>query len=203
MISSVAPETAARNPAVFLDRDGVINEAIVGADGVARGPASAADLRVCPDAPEALGRLRAAGFLLVVVTNQPDLGRGLVSKVAVDEIHAVLREALPLDAVYCCPHGGSSPCACRKPAPGMVLDAASDLGIDLGASWLIGDRWVDVAAGAAAGVRTVLLQLPHSWDPTSAGAAPPDLVPDHVGRTLAECVGLVLRGGRPSRAVTG
>ncbi len=130
-----------------------------------------------------------AGFLLVVVTNQPDIGRGRVTAEAVESIHAALREALPaIDAVYTCPHGGPEPCECRKPRPGMLLAAAADLGIDLAASWLIGDRWVDLAAAVAARVHPVLLEQPHSWAPTSAGDPPVGLRPEYAGSTLDACV---------------
>jgi D-glycero-D-manno-heptose 1,7-bisphosphate phosphatase len=181
--------SGAGRPAVFLDRDGVLNEASVGPDGVARGPVSVDQLRITPGAAEALARLRDAGFLLIVVTNQPDIGRGLVTAEAVAEIHRALRAALPmLDAVYTCPHGGAEPCECRKPRPGMVLAATADLGISLPDSWLIGDRWVDLAAAAAAGVRPVLLEHPHSWAPTSAGSPPVGLRPEYAGSTLDACV---------------
>jgi D-glycero-D-manno-heptose 1,7-bisphosphate phosphatase len=188
---------------VFLDRDGVLNEAVVGADGVARGPERVDQLRITPGADRALGALRAAGFVLVVVTNQPDIGRGLVSAGAVDAIHDALRAALPIDAIYCCPHGGREPCACRKPAPGMLLAAAADLGLDLGASWLVGDRWVDLAAAVAAGVTPVLLEHPHSWAPTSAGYPDELLEPTYAGPTLDACVGHILRASTDRGAVSG
>ena len=141
--------------AVFLDRDGVLNEAVV-REGKPFAPNRLADFHIYPAAAAALARLKAAGFLLIVVTNQPDVARGEVKKEAVDEIDATLRAALPLDDLFVCwDDNKDSPC--RKPNPGMVLDAAAKYGIDLSASFLVGDRWRDIDCGANAGVRTVLV----------------------------------------------
>jgi D-glycero-D-manno-heptose 1,7-bisphosphate phosphatase len=102
-----------------------------------------------------------------------------------------LRAQVPLDDILVCPHDGADRCPCRKPKPGLLLTAARRHGIDLSRSWLIGDRWVDVAAGRAAGVRTVLLERPYSWDPTSSDQPPDCLVPTEVTATLREAVALV------------
>lgn len=142
--------------AVFLDRDGVINAAVV-REGKPYPPASAAEVEILPDVPAALARLSAAGYLLVVVTNQPDVARGKQRREEVEAIHSRLRAALPLDAVYCCFHDDRDACSCRKPAPGMMLDAARDLGIELSRSFLVGDRWRDTDAGLAAGCRTAFI----------------------------------------------
>jgi D-glycero-D-manno-heptose 1,7-bisphosphate phosphatase len=139
--------------AVFLDRDGVINRAVV-RDGKPYPPDSLAALEILPGVAEALERLRAAGFLNVVVTNQPDVATGKQRREVVDAMHALLRERLALDAVKACFHSGAEGCACRKPRPGMLLEAARELGIELAASYMIGDRWRDVGAGQAAGCRT-------------------------------------------------
>ena len=142
--------------AVFLDRDGVINAAVV-RDGKPYPPASVDVMEILPGVAEALARLRAAGFLLVVVTNQPDVARGAQTREAVEAIHAELRAQLPLDAIYTCWHDDADACSCRKPAPGLLVTAATDLGIDLTASFMVGDRWKDVEAGLAAGCRTVFV----------------------------------------------
>jgi D-glycero-D-manno-heptose 1,7-bisphosphate phosphatase len=147
----------ARRPAVFLDRDGVLNEAVI-RDDKPYPPADAASLKVVPGAREALEALRAQGYLLVVVTNQPDVARGAQTQEAVDAIHQRLRAELPLDAVYSCCHDGDG-CNCRKPKPGLLLNAAAELDIDLARSFMIGDRWRDVDAGAGAGCRTVFLDF--------------------------------------------
>jgi D-glycero-D-manno-heptose 1,7-bisphosphate phosphatase len=152
---------ALNRAAVFLDRDGVLNRCYE-RDGVTHPPASVADLEILADVPDAVRRLAMAGFALVVVTNQPDVARGLQTREAVEEINERLRAELPLLDVRVCYHDSGDGCTCRKPKPGMLLDAAARWGIDLGRSFLVGDRWSDVAAGQAAGCRTVLLTTPHS-----------------------------------------
>jgi D-glycero-D-manno-heptose 1,7-bisphosphate phosphatase len=143
-----------RRRAVFLDRDGVLNRAIV-RDGEPYPPRSVTELEILLDVPEALAELRRAGFLLLVVTNQPDVARGTQSREAVEEINAALARALPLDAVLTCYDDGDSPR--RKPNPGLLLEAAEQYAIDLQRSYLIGDRWKDIEAGRRAGCRTVLI----------------------------------------------
>jgi D-glycero-D-manno-heptose 1,7-bisphosphate phosphatase len=148
-----------KNRAVFLDRDGVINRALV-RDGKPYPPRSLAELEILPGVVEACVRLKAAGFLLVVATNQPDVGRGTLTRETLDQLHAHLRTLLPLDRIEVCPHGGEKygqPCDCRKPRPGMLLRAAGELGIDLARSWMVGDRWRDVDCGHAAGCRTIFI----------------------------------------------
>ena len=170
--------------AVFLDRDGVINQAIV-RDGRPYPPPSVHELVINPDAPQAMARLHDAGFALIVVTNQPDLARGRQTRKNIDEIHAALKSALPLDAIYLCDHDDADRCACRKPNPGMLLDAARDFGLDLKQSFLIGDRWRDIDAGARAGCRTILIECGYT---DRAPAAPPDFTV----RTLSEAVDRIL-----------
>jgi len=144
------------SPAVFLDRDGVINAAVV-RGGVPYPPASAAELEILPGVAGALAELRRAGYALVVVTNQPDVARGTQTRAAVDAIHARLAAELPLDAIRACFHDDADRCACRKPAPGLLIDAARELDLDLAACVMVGDRWRDIEAGRAAGCRTVFI----------------------------------------------
>src|SRR6186997_375057 len=139
--------------AVFLDRDGVLNEAVV-REGKPYPPQSDTEVVMMANAPAALAALEALGFFLVVVTNQPDVARGTQTRAMVDAINNLLRERLPLDAFYVCDHDGDG-CHCRKPKPGMLLDAARDHGIDLASSYLIGDRYRDIEAGQAAGVASI------------------------------------------------
>jgi D-glycero-D-manno-heptose 1,7-bisphosphate phosphatase len=146
-----------RRPAVFLDRDGVLNEPII-VDGKPHPPASAADLVLVEGAVDACRRLRSAGLPLVVVTNQPDIARGVQSWAAVNAINAALRRRIELDALMVCPHDDADGCACRKPRPGMLLQAAEQLAIDLSRSVMVGDRWRDVEAGQRAGCTTVLVR---------------------------------------------
>ena len=146
--------------AVFLDRDGVLNAALE-RDGRPYPPASVAELVILPGVAGALADLKNAGFLLVVVTHQPDVARGTTTRAAVEAIHAALRAALPLDAISSCFHDDGDRCACRKPAPGLLLDAARARDVDLSRSFMVGDRWRDTEAGAAAGCRTVFVD--HGW----------------------------------------
>ena len=149
-------------PAVFLDRDGVLNEAVVDDAGVPHPPAALADVRLVADAEEACRRLREAGYLLVVVTNQPDVARGKATRVVVESINELVREHLGIDDVRVCFHDDADGCDCRKPEPGLPLAAGRDLAIDLAASVLVGDRGTDIEAGRRAGCKTVLLQTPYS-----------------------------------------
>jgi D-glycero-D-manno-heptose 1,7-bisphosphate phosphatase len=126
-------------------------------DGVPRPPGDLDELEVLPGVAEACNRLRTAGFELVVVTNQPDIARGTQSTAAVVRINDALLMTLPLDEVVVCPHDDADGCACRKPKPGMLVDAAQRRGIDLAASFMVGDRWRDVEAGRRAGCRVVFV----------------------------------------------
>jgi D-glycero-D-manno-heptose 1,7-bisphosphate phosphatase len=144
--------------AVFLDRDGVINRAIV-RDGFPYAPTSVGEFQIYPEVSAACAKLKAAGFLLIVATNQPDVGRGTMKQEVVESIHAEMRRQLPLDRVEVCYHPGysDSECDCRKPKPGLLLRAARELDIDLAQSWMVGDRWRDIDCGHAAGCKTVLI----------------------------------------------
>jgi D-glycero-D-manno-heptose 1,7-bisphosphate phosphatase len=141
--------------AVFLDRDGVINRAIV-RGGKPHPPQSLDELEVLPGVPEALMQLRNAGFLLVVITNQPDVARGAQTREAVETMNARLVSELAIDDVLTCYHDGDA-CDCRKPKPGAILDAARRHGIDLGRSFMIGDRWRDIEAGQRAGCQCLFV----------------------------------------------
>lgn len=142
--------------AVFLDRDGVINRAVV-RSGKPYPPANAAELEILPRVPEALGRIRDAGFVSIVVTNQPDVARGTTSKAEVEAINAALAANLVIDEFRVCYHDSGDNCECRKPKPGMLLQAAQKWRLDLAASYMVGDRWRDVEAGQRAGCKTVFV----------------------------------------------
>jgi D-glycero-D-manno-heptose 1,7-bisphosphate phosphatase len=142
--------------AVFLDRDGVINRAVV-REGKPYPPASVGELEILPGVSEALAQLKAAGFILIVVSNQPDVARGTTPQAIVEAINASLSRALPIDESVMCYHDSGDDCDCRKPRPGMLLDAASKWGVDLSASFMVGDRWRDVEAGQRAGCKTVFV----------------------------------------------
>ena len=142
--------------AVFRDRDGVINREIF-RTGQAQAPFTLADFEILPGVPDALDRLHRAGFLLVLVTNQPDVVRGFASREQVEALHAHLRQMLPLDDIRVCYHDDADGCACRKPGPGMLYAAAVQHDIALADSYLVGDRWRDVGAGRSAGCTTILV----------------------------------------------
>ena len=168
---------------MFLDRDGVINREIF-RTGQAQAPFAMADFEILPGVPEALAHLHRAGFVLVVVTNQPDVVRGFASRDQVEAIHAHLQEMLPLDDILVCYHDDADRCACRKPSPGMLYAAALTHDITLADSYLVGDRWRDVGAGRSAGCTTILV---HSERDESTTIEP------HVrGRDLSEAASWIL-----------
>jgi D-glycero-D-manno-heptose 1,7-bisphosphate phosphatase len=140
--------------AVFLDRDGVLNRAMI-RDGKPYPPASLDELEILPDVPRGLAALKECGFQLLVVTNQPDVARGTQQRLVVENMHAKLRASLPLDDFFVCYHDDKDACECRKPKPGLLLQAAAVYRLDLASCFLIGDRWRDIEAGYAAGCATV------------------------------------------------
>jgi D-glycero-D-manno-heptose 1,7-bisphosphate phosphatase len=156
-------------PAVFLDRDGVLNRAGV-RNGTPYPPASLQDLEILPGVAQALSALKASGYVLVVVTNQPDVARGTTTRESVEDIHHRIRSELCLDAILTCFHDNADGCDCRKPKPGLLLRAARDFDLDLASSFMIGDRWRDVEAGERAGCRTFYIdggydeRSPASYD---------------------------------------
>jgi D-glycero-D-manno-heptose 1,7-bisphosphate phosphatase len=143
-------------PCVFLDRDGVLNEAPV-RRGRPYPPSSVEELRILPGVPRSCAQLSEAGFALVVVTNQPDVARGTTDLERIHDIHDRLQEEIALDAIYICPHDDVDGCACRKPRPGLLVQAASDLDLDLARSYMVGDRWRDIEAGRNAGCHTIFV----------------------------------------------
>ncbi len=155
--------------AVFLDRDGVLNEAVV-RDGKPYPPDSAVDVKIVAGAVEALGRLKALGLPLIVVTNQPDVARGRQTVAAVEAIHQRLKAELPIDDFLACYHDDRDGCVCRKPKPGLILEGAARHGADPGRSFLVGDRWRDIDAGQAAGCRTVWIDRGYRERGPSAAA---------------------------------
>jgi D-glycero-D-manno-heptose 1,7-bisphosphate phosphatase len=154
-------EVVGERRAVFLDRDGVINRAIV-RGGKPYSPQSVDALEILPGVAEALERLRSAGYLNIVVTNQPDVGSGKLPRSSVEAMHAHLQAKLAIDVFKVCYHTDAENCECRKPKPGMILDAAQEFAIDLGKSYLVGDRWRDVGAAQAAGCRALFIDYGYS-----------------------------------------
>ncbi len=150
--------------AVFLDRDGVLVVPIF-REGRSFAPTDLNEFSIYPDAAKCVNLLKKAGLAIVVVSNQPDVGAGRVSQRVVEEMNARLCDAMPIDLVKVCYHTREQRCACRKPLPGMLLEAAAELEVDLSASVMVGDRASDVEAGATAGCRTVFIDLGYTAEP--------------------------------------
>ena len=144
--------------AVFLDRDGVLNSAVV-KKGRPYPPSGLHELEVPCGVLESLKALKEAGFILIVVTNQPDVARGTQSQETVEAINNALRGSLPLDDIFVCYHDDQDGCECRKPAPGLLMQAASQYNIDVSSSFIVGDRWKDVEAGRRAACTTIMIDL--------------------------------------------
>ena len=175
---------AALNRAVFLDRDGTLIAATV-RDGRPYPPRNLDEVVILPGVSGALDRLRQAGYLLVVVTNQPDVARGRQDRGVAEAINAELAVSLGLTDVRVCWHDDPDDCPCRKPRPGLILDAARDRDVDLAASFMVGDRARDVGAGLAAGCRTILIEC--GYDET-----PWPVPPDRQVATLSEAADWIL-----------
>jgi len=155
--------------AVFLDRDGVISRPTI-RERKPYPPRSLAELELLPGVQEALRALKSGGYCLVVVTNQPDIARGTARSAVVYRMNDWLKSVLPLDAVLMCAHDDDDQCQCRKPLPGLITQAARELGVDCTKSYMIGDRWRDIEAGRRAGCKTFFIdrgydeQAPESYD---------------------------------------
>ncbi len=175
-------------PAVFLDRDGTLNVQVV-REGKPYPPQTAEEFTLFDGVPDACAQLAAAGFVLVVATNQPDVGRGDQAEAVVDAMHKKLRALVPsisrIEICYAPGQGVAHPeDRRRKPEPGMVFDAAAALGLDLKRSWMIGDRWRDVDCGQRAGLRTVFIDFGYAEDLRAA--------PDFTVKSFVEAAGIIL-----------
>ncbi len=176
-------------PAIFLDRDGTLNRPVVRA-GKPYPPATLEEFALFPDTVESCARLKAAGFALVVVTNQPDVARGTQKKEIIEAMHVRLMQLIPaldrIEVAYAPGQGIAHPEDYRrKPAPGMLTDAAQALGLDLARSWMVGDRAGDIDAGHAAGCRTILID--HGYAEKA-----PDRPPHFTVKSLGEAAGIIL-----------
>jgi len=169
--------------AVFLDRDGVINRAVV-RDRKPYPPANLAALEVLPGVFGAMQSLRNAGWLLIVITNQPDVARGTTLRADVEGINQYLQQCLPIDEIRTCYHDSEDGCACRKPLPGALLAAAKTFDIDLAVSYMVGDRWRDVEAGKRAGCKTIYIDYGYA-------EKQPEVV-NHRVQSLTEAADIIL-----------
>lgn len=171
------------NRAVFLDRDGVINRAIV-RNGKPFPPMSLNELEILPGVSEAFQKLRNANYLLIVVTNQPDVARGTVKKEDVELINVFLASQLPIDDFKTCFHDNEDKCSCRKPLPGALLEAAREHKIELTKSFMVGDRWRDIDAGASAGCKTFFINYSYCEEKPDA--------PDFIVTSLLEAAEIII-----------
>jgi D-glycero-D-manno-heptose 1,7-bisphosphate phosphatase len=169
--------------AVFLDRDGVLNRVVMRV-GRPASPRSLEEVVLEPEASRAAAALREAGFLLFVVTNQPDLARGLLTAAVHTSIVTRIREAVAPDDLMVCPHDDRHGCECRKPRPGMLMRLAERWGVDLASSYMVGDSWKDMEAGRAAGCRGILIRADYN-----RGVAA-----DHTVASLAEATEVIING---------
>ncbi len=169
--------------AVFLDRDGVLVKATI-RDGKPYPPSNIDEFEILPGVLESCVALRKAGFLLVVVTNQPMVRRGMQNRELIEEMNQMLRSLIPLEDIRVCYHDDEDHCLCRKPAPGMLLEAAQTWQIDLSTSYMIGDRWRDIEAGRKAGSKTILID--YSYEEQIQN------LPDHRTHSLSEATEWIL-----------
>jgi D-glycero-D-manno-heptose 1,7-bisphosphate phosphatase len=167
--------------AVFLDRDGVIN-ANIERNGKPVAPTSLEQFQLLPGVEEAVARLKAAGYLVIVATNQPDVSTGLTPQSVVEAMHAEIRRRMPVDDIRVCYHVDKDQCTCRKPKPGLLLEAATAHGIDLATSYMVGDRWKDTEAGKAAGCLTVFVDFGYEQD----GPNKPDIIVKSLPEAVTE-----------------
>jgi D-glycero-D-manno-heptose 1,7-bisphosphate phosphatase len=174
------------NRAVFLDRDGVINRAIV-RDGKPYPPGSLNELMIPPENQPALKALHDAGFILIGITNQPDVARGTQKQEVVEEINRCIMSILPIEEIYACYHDNQDQCDCRKPKPGLILRAADEHNIDVRKSFMIGDRWKDIEAGDQAGCRTIFIDYQYQEKPSQ-------IKPTKIVQSLVEASDWILNG---------
>jgi D-glycero-D-manno-heptose 1,7-bisphosphate phosphatase len=172
--------------AVFADRDGVLCANMM-RDGRPVAPTRLEDFRLLPGVEDAVRALKSAGYLVIVVTNQPDVGTGRTPLATVEAMHDVIRSKLDVDDIKACFHTNADGCACRKPKPGMILEAAAERAIDLPASYVVGDRLSDIVAGQTAGCATIFVDYGHEPD-TPAKA-------DRVVGSFAEAARVILGQG--------
>jgi D-sedoheptulose 7-phosphate isomerase len=157
---STALRAARPRPAVFLDRDGVINRTVL-RDGKPFSPSSLEELELLPEVASSLRDLKARGFPLIVITNQPDVARGIQTRATVESMHQALSSSLPIDDIFVCYHDNADHCSCRKPLPGLLFEAQRKHNIDLSRSFFVGDRWRDIDAGHAAGCKTAFIDYDY------------------------------------------
>jgi D-glycero-D-manno-heptose 1,7-bisphosphate phosphatase len=167
--------------AVFLDSDGVLNKALIKA-GKPVAPVTMAEFIIPPDVRPALEKLKTAGYLLICVTNKPDVAEGIMTQAFVDQVYKKMRLELPLDDIFICYDRAAD---CYKPKPGLLLSAAKKYAIDLNQSYLIGDRWRDIGAGQNAHCKTIWIDSGYTNDKIPSPPA------DYTVYSLSEAVDII------------
>lgn len=178
-------------PVVFLDRDGVLNRPARISGGKAHAPLSRGELELYPSAAPSVARLREAGFLTVVVTNQPQVARGGISRDELSAMHAQLSAAVPVDEVHHCPHDDGDGCDCRKPLPGLLRRVLDRTGVARDSAYMVGDTWRDIEAGQRSGCFTILISRSYSGD----------CRPERRATSLEEAVDMILKREQADEAV--
>ena len=177
-----------KNRAVLLDRDGVLNKAII-RDGKPYPPASLNEVVILPGARFALPILKREGFFLVGITNQPDVARGKQNREVVESINNYLLDQLPILEIFVCYHDNKDNCDCRKPKSGLIHKAAKKYEINLTQSYMIGDRWKDIEAGKRAGCKTIFINYQYDENPT-------DLEPDYSVNDVSKIIEIIIPNWR-------
>lgn len=152
--------------AVFLDRDGTLNLLVHRPDGAWASPRSLAEFKLIHGAARQVERIRKAGFMAILATNQPDVARGFLDAQVLEAMHGELTKQAPLDGIMVCSHDDADDCPCRKPRPGMLIQAAERWGLDLAESFMVGDSWKDMEAARAASVKDILINAPYNQEVT-------------------------------------
>lgn len=173
--------TNINNRAVFLDRDGVINEVVFHGSEKPSSPWKFEEFKMIRGIEKPLNELSSMGFYLFIVSNQPDISRGYIEAGTTEKINEIIYKRLPIREIVTCPHDDHHDCTCRKPKPGMLIDMSWKWNIDLKKSFLIGDNWKDMEAGKAAGSRSILVDKPYNRNVKS----------DHIVKDLCEAVELI------------
>ena len=176
-----------KRPAIFLDRDGVLNELLF-RNGRLSAPWTLEEFQMFPGIGDAVRALQAAGYRVIVLTNQPDVAHGTLRRAVLDQMHDALRSAAPVHAIYDCPHTWDEACACKKPRPGMAHRAAQEHDLDFAHSYVVGDRPADVNLAYALGIPAVLVRS----EATAWNAAPMERPPAQEVASLAEAVAWIL-----------
>jgi D-glycero-D-manno-heptose 1,7-bisphosphate phosphatase len=176
------PKASGRGRAVFFDRDGVVNKIIL-RDGKPFSPRTLEEFIFAEGIQKTVSVLKRNGYKAILVSNQPDIARGHVTQDVLDQMTRRLSQEILFDDVFICPHDDDDHCACRKPKPGMILEAAAKWKIDLRGSYLIGDTWKDMEAGKTGGCKTILLDAVYNQDVRS----------DFRVKSLTEVVGIILK----------